>query len=304
MLSLFFICITFIRHLTMKVRFLIALLIVMFTTSCVREKDKLTKQLHFCQSVLPYHDGLLIANFGSDDYNPLNNEGKGYIAFHQDGLTSILIPADGTLSAPKGMAVKDDFLFVADVNKVVVYNLKNSSETPQIIPFPEDNVWVSDVEIVGNVLLASVTNTGNIYALDIAHPAQIDVGSLAIYAVVPGASALLVSDYHLFIGSSAMLDLPTESTVIYMIDDITNPVIQRVTHRSGSYEGLALSADREALYFSDKSEKILGKFIFATGEIEILPTKMTFDAPTHLDWYNGKLSVADVTTSTVWLLEL
>lgn len=288
----------------MKIRVLIAILIVMFTTACVREKDELTKKLHFCQSVLPYQDGLLIANWGSDTLDPLNSEGKGYIAFHQDGLTSILIPADGTLSAPKGMAVKDDFLFVADVNKVVVYNLRNSSETPQTIPFPEDNLWVSDVEIVGNVLLASVTNTGNIYALDIAHPVQIDVGSLAIYAVVPGASALLVSDYHLFIGSSPMSDLPTEANVIYMMDDVTNPVIQRLTHRSGSYEGLALSANREALYFSDKSEKILGKFIFATGEIEILPTKITFDAPTHLDWYHGKLSIADVTTSTVWLLEL
>lgn len=288
----------------MKVRVLIFFLIALLFSACHRETDTLTNNLRFCESVLPYQDGLLIANYGSETSEPLNNEGKGYIAFHKNGVTNIFIPADGTLSAPKGMAVKDDFLFVADVNKVVVYDLKNPSARPQLIPFPGDNLLVSDVEIIGNVLLTSVTNTGTVFALDISNLAQLDVGSLAVYAIVPGANALLVSDYHLFIGSSTVDDLPTEANVIYMIDDVTNPVVQRLTHRSGKYEGLALSADRSSLYFIDKSQNLLGKFIFTKGEIEILPTKMTFDSPSHLDWYNGKLCITDFAASKVWMLSL
>ena len=192
----------------MKHKRMIGLLVVLAMMACVREKDVLTRNLQICYSVCPYQDGLLISNWGTDSINPLNQEGKGYIAFHKEGVTSILIPADGTLSAPKGMAVKDDYLFVADVNKVVVYNLNETSGQPQVIPFPEGNDFVSDVVIVGNVLLASVTNTSSIYALDISNLAHIDVGSLAVYAVVPGATSLCVSDYHLFIGSSTTYGEP------------------------------------------------------------------------------------------------
>ena len=288
----------------MKYKKMIGLLVILATVACVREKDVLTHNLQVCYSVCPYQDGLLIANWGTDSINPLNSEGKGYIAFHKEGVTSILIPADGTLSAPKGMAVKDDCLFVADVNKLVIYNLKQSSETPQIIEFPEDNVWVNDVEIVGNVLLASVTNTGNIYALDISNPAQIDAASLAIYAVVPGASALLISDYHLFIGSFAVDGVPKEANVIYMIDDLSNPVAQPITHRIGQYEGLAMSVDGESLYFTDNYEGVLGKLIFATGEIELVPTQMVLTNPAEIHWYQGKLCIPDVATSIVWMLQL
>ena len=288
----------------MKFRVLICLLVFSVTVACIREKDELTKQLHFCSSVCPYQDGLLIANWGSNTLDPLNSEGKGYIAFHKDGLTSILIPADGRLSAPKGMAVKDDFLFVADVNKLVVYNLRNSSETPQVIEFPEDNGWVNDVEIVGKVLFASVTNTGNIYALNISNPSQIDTGSLAIYAVVPGAGALLISDYHLFIASSTVDGGPKEANVIYLIDDLSNPVVQPITHRIGQYEGIAMAADGESLYFTDKYKCVLGKLIFSTGEIELVPTQMALTNPTDIHWFQGKLCVSDVTTSTVWMLHL
>ena len=269
--------------------------------SCVREKDVLARNLQICYSVCPYQDGLLISNWGTDSINPLNQEGKGYIAFHKEGVTSILIPADGTLSAPKGMAVKDDYLFVADVNKVVVYNLNETSGQPQVIPFPEGNDFVSDVAIVGNVLLAAVTNTSSIYALDISNLAHIDVGSLAVYAVVPGATSLCVSDYHLFIGSSTTYGEPTEFNVIYMIDDLSNPVPQAITHRIGQYQDLALTPDGESLYFIDKNSDKLGRLEFATGAVDFIAVPMKWQNPSSLVWWHDQFVIADKSMSTIWL---
>ena len=285
----------------MKYKKMIGLLVVLAMVACVREKDVLTRNLQICYSVCPYQDGLLISNWGTDSINPLNQEGKGYIAFHKEGVTSILIPADGTLSAPKGMAVKDDYLFVADVNKVVVYNLNETSGQPQVIPFPEGNDFVSDVVIVGNVLLASVTNTSSIYALDISNLAHIDVGSLAVYAVVPGATSLCVSDYHLFIGSSTTYGEPTEFNVIYMIDDLSNPVAQPMTHRIGQYQDLALTPDGESLYFIDKNSKELGRLEFATGVVDFIAVPMKWQSPSSLVWWNDQFVIADRLMSTIWL---
>jgi len=275
--------------------------VILATVACVREKDVLTRNLQICNSVCPYQDGLLITNWGIDSIDPLNSEGKGYIAFHKEGVTSILIPADGTLSAPKGMAVKDDYLFVADVNKVVVYNLNETSGQPQVIPFPEGNDFVSDVVIVGNVLLASVTNTSSIYALDISNLAHIDVGSLAVYAVVPGATSLCVSDYHLFIGSSTTYGEPTEFNVIYMIDDLSNPVAQPITHRIGQYQDLALTSDGESLYFIDKNSDKLGRLEFATGVVDFMAVPMKWQNPSSLVWWHDQFVIADKSMSTIWL---
>ena len=285
----------------MKHKRMIGLLVVLAMMACVREKDVLTRNLQICYSVCPYQDGLLISNWGTDSINPLNQEGKGYIAFHKEGVTSILIPADGTLSAPKGMAVKDDYLFVADVNKVVVYNLNETSDQPQVISFPEGNDFVSDVAIVGNVLLAAVTNTSSIYALDISNPAHIDVGSLAVYAVVPGATSLCVSDYHLFIGSSTTYGEPTEFNVIYMIDDLSNPVAQPMTHRIGQYQDLALTPDGESLYFIDKNSDKLGRLEFATGVVDFIAVPMKWQSPSSLVWWNDQFVIADRLMSTIWL---
>ena len=284
-----------------RLKLFLILVVALFLCSCVREKDVLTRNLQICYSVCPYQDGLLISNWGTDSINPLNQEGKGYIAFHKEGITSILIPADGTLSAPKGMAVKDDYLFVADVNKVVVYNLNETSGQPQVISFPEGNDFVSDVVIVGNVLLASVTNTSSIYALDISNLAHIDVGSLAVYAVVPGATSLCVSDYHLFIGSSTTYGEPTEFNVIYMIDDLSNPVAQPITHRIGQYQDLALTSDGESLYFIDKNSDKLGRLEFATGVVDFIGVPMKWQSPSSLVWWNNQFVIADRSMSTIWL---
>ena len=285
----------------MKYKKMIGLLVVLAMMACVREKDVLTRNLQICYSVCPYQDGLLISNWGTDSINPLNQEGKGYIAFHKEGVTSILIPADGTLAAPKGMAVKDDYLFVADVNKVVVYNLNETSDQPQVISFPEGNDFVSDVAIVGNVLLAAVTNTSSIYALDISNLAHIDVGSLAVYAVVPGATSLCVSDYHLFIGSSTTYGEPTEFNVIYMIDDLSNPVAQPMTHRIGQYQDLALTPDGESLYFIDKNSDKLGRLEFATGVVDFIAVPMKWQSPSSLVWWHDQFVIADKSMSTIWL---
>lgn len=120
----------------------------------------LTDKIVFCEATLPLDGKLLVGSFGSDEFNPLNTEGKGYILEFTDTVSRVLIPADGTLSAPKGLLVKDDYLFIADVGKMAVYNLAAPNEKPKIVPFPEGELFVNDMALHGNTLYVTVTNTG------------------------------------------------------------------------------------------------------------------------------------------------
>lgn len=126
--------------------------------------------LRFCESTYPYEGGILIANFGTEQLNPLNTEGKGYIVHYKNGKSEVMVPADGNLSAPKGMFIRDPYLYVCDVNKVVVYNLKDVQKAPVVVTFPEGNLFVNDLVAEGNWLYASVTNTGKIFRMDISRP--------------------------------------------------------------------------------------------------------------------------------------
>lgn len=270
----------------------------------VEEPKEIVEELRYCESVLPYRDGLLIANFGSSSLDPLNQEGKGYIVWYESGRSVVMIPADGHLSAPKGMSLKDDFLFIADVNKIVVYNLNALDFPPQEVVFPEPDMYVNHLLIVGDMLLASVTNTGNIYALDVSNPASVSRETLAVYAMVPGANGLFQSDYHLFIASYPPDGVVEEDNVIYMIEEMGTPRSVRLTHQAAMYDGLVTSQDKSKLYFTDWQSKGVGCLDFSTGEITYLPLESPIEGPAQLCRVGDRLYVPDLVNSKVHIITL
>ena len=70
-----------------------ALLVSAGAMSAQGKVEVISEGLRFCESTYPYNGGLLIANFGTQELNPLNNEGQGYIMFHKDGKTEVLVAA-------------------------------------------------------------------------------------------------------------------------------------------------------------------------------------------------------------------
>lgn len=153
--------------------------------------------IRYCESTLPYRDGVLIANFGTEQLNPLNSEGKGYILYFDGKTTKTVIPADGHLNAPKGMYLDgDDFLFIADVNKVVVYDL-NTPTQPQTLQMPEGDLFVNDMAAADGTLYISVTNTDRIYSVDL-NTAE---SHLKEWASVPGPNGIVIKDGAMYVAS-------------------------------------------------------------------------------------------------------
>ena len=44
-----------------------------------KQVEIVNENIRYCESTYPYNGGILIANFGTEQLNPLNAEGKGYI---------------------------------------------------------------------------------------------------------------------------------------------------------------------------------------------------------------------------------
>ncbi|MGL4363901.1 MAG: hypothetical protein ACRCSB_01695 [Bacteroidales bacterium] len=290
----------------MKVNLFLMIVVVITITNCHQSKspEAIRANLKFCESVRVYNGGLLISNFGGSELNPLNSEGKGYINYWKNGEMQTFIHADGNLSAPKGMAISNNRLFIADVNKVVVYYLNDLTNAPEVILFPEGESFVNDIVIAGNTMLVSVTNTGNIYSLEIKDFNIIIENELTWYCKVPGANGLLLVDNILYIASYPADGTTKAENVIYSIANLSAPEPKPITARIGQYDGLAISKNKKTLYFTNWVNGEIGALTLADGKITIFSTPEVLGGPAEIDILDNVLYVPDLVNSTVWQFQL
>lgn len=257
------------------------------------------KGIRYCESTYPYDGGLLIANFGTEQLNPLNTEGKGYIVLHKDGKNEVLIPADGHLSAPKGMLVRDGYLYVCDVNKVMVYNLADKAAEPRTIALPEGNLFANDLVSEGDYLYVSVTNTDRIFRVDISRPGQ--PGQPQEWLSVAGPNGLLLHEGSLYVASYPADGRTTDAHVVYRIADLKNPVAERWMEMPGQYDGLAVASDGKALYVTNWTPAQVSRIDLNTRQISPLDLKLpqALVGPADITVTGGYLYIPDLPNSRV-----
>lgn len=61
----------------------------LWADSNLKVSEIIRQDLRFCESTYPYDGGILVANFGSGQLDPLNAEGKGYINWYKMGSKHI-----------------------------------------------------------------------------------------------------------------------------------------------------------------------------------------------------------------------
>ncbi len=257
------------------------------------------KGIRYCESTYPYDGGLLIANFGTEQLNPLNTEGKGYIVLHKDGKNEVLIPADGHLSAPKGMLVRDGYLYVCDVNKVMVYNLADKAAEPRTIALPEGNLFANDLVSEGDYLYVSVTNTDRIFRVDISRPGQ--PGQPQEWLSVAGPNGLLLHEGSLYVASYPADGRTTDAHVVYRIADLQNPVAEKWMEVSGQYDGLAVASDGKALYVTNWTPAQVSRIDLDTRQLSPLDLKLpqALVGPADITVTGGYLYIPDLPNSRV-----
>lgn len=269
------------------------------TTPPAPEVTIFSDGLRFCESTYPYNGGLLVANFGSTQLDPLNSEGKGYIVFYKDGTSEVLIPADGNLSGARGMYVRGSHLFICDVNKIVVYNLAAKEEAPQVIVLPEGEAFVNDLAADGNTLYASVTNTGHIFRLDISDPAH--VGTPELWLSIPGPNGLVIRDGAMYVATYSPDGEAKSDNVIYRIGDLSNPEAEPFVSVPGQYDGIAFSGDGKWLYVTNWTPAGISRINMQTREITpvALSLEQPLVGPADMTVADGKIYIPDLPNSRV-----
>ena len=238
--------------------------------------------LRFCESTYPYEGGILIANFGTQELNPLNTEGKGYILhYNKEGKLQPFITADGNLSAPKGMFIRESHLFVCDVNKIVVYDLNRLEAAPQIL----------------------VTNTDKIFSIDISDVRK--AGQPVEWLTIPGPNGLLADNNQLYVASYPADGNTQDKHTIYRVTNLAQPQSEKVIEIPGQYDGIAFSTDKASLYITNWSPAGLSKIDLKTGKT--VPVSIQLDkalmGPADITVANHLIYIPDLPNSRVVMVK-
>jgi len=281
----------------MKIK-IFALLLMIFLVSC---SNSITKNIKSPFGFCEYNGGLLISNWNQSDYaissNKLSKK-NGFISYFKDGKNNVLIKK-GNLILPTAMAVKGDYLFVADLNRIVVFDLQNPENQIDEIVFWQDEILISDLLVSDNALFIPVRNLNIIYVLDISDPKHIK-SLLLPYVEIQSPSSLLMVDYHLFIATNSYDENFIDENSIFLIDDLQNPNPQKLTHYSTLYQGMTFSADKTKILFTDYANHgQIGSFTFETGEISYKKISDGNSCFTDIMLLNNKLYISDLINKKV-----
>lgn len=281
--------------------------------------EKYTKAHKYCESTLPYEDGVLVASFGTDQLDPLNNEGKGYISVinRKNGKEKTLIKANGSLNGPKGMATYGNHLLVADVNKVMVFDLDKPSKTPHTINFPSEDAFVNDIVVLEDRALVSVTNTGNIYAIDLKNinNSSFDKVQPQLITNLPGANGLALNGDNIYAASYNPTGVPNDDNVLYVASIKTEtPRFEKLVENltPGQYDGIVVTKDGETVYFTSWTggpDQTGSLYSLELNEPNAEPKRMELEekligpAAISID-EDGNLWLPDLATSSVYKIKL
>jgi len=156
------------------------------------------------------------------------------------------LPKKGFLNSPKGMAIIKDSLWVADVDKVVGFNLKTKKKIFVLDFSQEKTLFLNDLVVINkNMLMVSATDVGKIYKIFIKDKPYFEV----FLEDIPGANGLffdkqqqklfIVSFGKTFDGSLGVVDLK-EDKIVYQV----------LAKKIGGLDGVAL-LNKNKIIFSD-----------------------------------------------------
>ena len=252
-------------------------------------------QIRFCESVFPYKNGILIPNYGSDNIKARSDEYKGYILFLKNNKLHNFIPPNGILKQPTAMTVYKNNLFICDINKLWIYNLKNLQNPPAKIDFYQNDVTVNDITRVNKDLYVTVTNSNRVYKINLKDKPL----TPHKWIDIPSPNGITAYKDTLYIASipSDYKNI-TDKNVIYIIKDRFNPTIEKFNTHAALYDGAAISKDGKTLYVSDWKTSSVFAIDTKTKQESVIYYEKGI-SPADITIHNNKLIIPDMVNHRV-----
>ena len=197
------------------------------------------------ESVISDGKYLYVTNIGNG--GPTAKDGDGYIAkLSPDGKLISTTFFEGKLNAPKGTAIIQGALYVADIDQVVGFNLKTGKRIGEVNMAGSGSSFLNDLTVKDDhTLFASATDIGKILEVNVKD------GSNKVLIDVKGANGVYYdkAKQRLYSCSFSFADLKGGEVGVISWKN-NNPLYEKIGDLQGAFDGLAL-IDDHTLVVSD-----------------------------------------------------
>ncbi|MBI5598958.1 MAG: hypothetical protein HY890_04385 [Deltaproteobacteria bacterium] len=232
-------------------------------------------------------------------------DGDGYISeLSPEGeiLHKRYLPKSGVLNAPKGMAIIGNTLYVADIDRIVAFDLTTRDEVFELDFSSEKTVFLNDLAVFDDhTLFVSSTDTGKIYKVSLGHRPEFSVlaegilGANGLYYDKKGNRLFVVGFGKGFIEANGEVGVIRLAVVDGRLAGGERKY-QKFPGVSGAFEGVALLPD-DRLVFSDWTASgkpgVMRVYDLNTGELSVF--KLSEDIRGLADFFY------DRDTGKLWL---
>jgi outer membrane protein assembly factor BamB len=272
-------------NITSNIKFRLSILfIILFATTTgysqsLQDAWQTEPVLKVPESVL-YDSGSHLLYISNINGSPVEKNGKGFISkMDENGKITELQWATG-LNAPKGMDIKGNRLYVADIDRVAVIDIR-SGKVIKSIPVP-DAVFLNDVAAGpdGNVYITD-TRQGVVYVLKSDKP---EIWSRD--KKLKGVNGITTENGFLMIGSKDyLLKGNTSSKELTVVAEVPIQIDGLVPLGNGQYVVSAWTGKVLFIYPEDSHKELFDSkpLKFHTADMGYIPQKQLLLIPTFTD---------------------
>jgi len=236
------------------------------------------------ESVIKSGDRIFVSNIGGTKPDPMALDSNGFISeLSTDGRVIHPKFQKGILNAPKGLAVVKDVVYVADINRVVGFNIHSGEQSFEIdIPakmlndlckVDEKHVCVSET-VSGRVLLVDLTDKSIRFlgTIEGANGVTYDEKTHKLYAVGMGS--------NMSGGKIYQKDLSNADTIFTVLENSPTGIFDGIE----MYDKSHLIASDWISFTSAKGRLIiydLDNHTTKTYDVDAGPADITYDPSSH-----------------------
>jgi DNA-binding beta-propeller fold protein YncE len=255
---------------------------VLLSTICYAQKT--ISGFEAPESVIKSGDRLFVSNIGGEKPDPMALDSNGFISeLSADGRVIHQKFQKGLLNAPKGLAVVKDVVYVADVNRVVGFNIHSGEQSFEVgIPVKmlndlcrvdDKHICVSET-VSGQVLLIDLTDKSIRFlgSIEGANGVTYDEKTGTLYAVGMG--------HNMSGGKIYQKNLKNTDTVFTVLENSPTGIFDGLEMFDNSH----LIASDWISFTSQKGRLIiydLRNHTTKTIEVDAGPADITYDPSSH-----------------------
>lgn len=262
--------------------------------SCIIEKE--VGGFRHPESVVFDGRQFFVSNLGRQ-LTPLEKDGDGYISrlTRNGALQDTTYFPRVTLHAPKGMAILNDMLYVADVGRIVVLDIQSKNLVREK-NLAEVCLFVNDLAARDEErLFFSCSDKGTVWMWDLSADSL-----FLISQDMPGANGLLWDFLNADLYVAAMGG-GGEPGFVYKVD-LKNRTSEKIGDAKGLWDGLALVRGR--LLCSDWKSQSLQEISLRTRLAQNLNCGKEFHGPADVLYWNGKVYLPAMKEGKMYVLRI